>query len=147
MVVCAYHARYRVHNTQIKLQDTAVSAIEELEIGAGSAVLSQGAWVLGGCLLAFDSPSFSNFHQILRLYTVVHTRFDRRNNGHTASRMYTGHTWVDVRASHVLSLLQCDACKHRKIRCDKEDPCSNCRTTGAGTGNLFFCTFVSGFGG
>lgn len=27
---------------------------------------------------------------------------------------------------------QCDACKHRKVRCDKGSPCSNCKSSGAG---------------
>jgi hypothetical protein len=95
-------------------------------------VLSQGA-CLPACVLSIRLL----LHQPFPLYTVVHTRLDR-HNGHTASRMSTGRTWVDARAGHMLNFLQCNACKHRKIRCDKEDPCSNCRTTGAGTDVLSF---------
>ena len=140
MVVCTKLAWHHGYKTQTKPQET-----EPRSKGWKSCLVRvPRCLVQGGCLLASIRFAFSFIKYPVYTRRYICTRFDRHNNGHTASRMYTGHTWVDVRASHVLSLLQCDACKHRKIRCDKEDPCSNCRTTGASTGALFFCASVSG---
>ena len=41
-----------------------------------------------------------------------------------------------------LDISQCDACKHRKVRCDKGAPCSNCKSSG--NGMLIFHVFING---